>query len=48
MCRSGILPGTALIGFGVGVLLSLLINSVFILIILMLAAIGSGVYLLQR
>ena len=48
MCHSGIVPGTALLGFGVGVLCALLIKSVFILIVFMIAAFGAGVYLLQK
>lgn len=48
MCHSGIVPGAALIGFGVGVLCALLIKSAFVLVVFMIAAIGGGIYLLQR
>ena len=48
MCRYGKLPGAALTAFGLGILLSLVIGSVFISVLLGIAAVGIGVWLLLK
>jgi len=45
MCRFGKPLGLALIGFGLGILLSLLIGSVFLCALLAIAAVGAGAWL---
>ena len=47
MCRKNWIPAAALIGFGAGLLGSLLVESVLVRLVVGLAAISVGVWLLR-
>lgn len=47
MCRRNLLPGAALLGFGVGMVLSLIFESSLVRLAVGAAAIGVGFWLLK-
>ena len=48
MCRRNILPAAALIAFGIGALLSVILGGGFLSILIAVAAITGGVLLLRQ
>ena len=47
MCRRNLIPGAALLGFGVGILVGMLMQSALAHLIVGAAAIGGAIWLMQ-
>ena len=47
MCRRNLIPGAAMLGFGVGILVGMLMESALAHLIVGAAAIGGAIWLLQ-